>query len=220
MHTFNVSTFPFYISFAYTDRLPIALSVKRLPENGSGKIEARLSLSLCLSRRRRIFPSDFSLARARASVYEIFVSSRCLNAVCPNSCQLICIIFRLKCKTTFYDAAKRAADFLYAILLRSSIVGRGGKGKKKRKEKKRWKKAIWELWEGLLPFWQKNNWKEVIFDSISPRFNLRRLKGRRPRAETKIIPSSFYQSVIESNEFDKQRATERKRCLESRNYAR
>lgn len=155
MHTFNVSTFPFYISFAYTDRLPIALSVKRLPENGSGKIEARLSLSLCLSRRRRIFPSDFSLARARASVYEIFVSSRGLNAVCPNSCQLICIIFRLKCKTTFYDAAKRAADFLYAILLRSSIVGRGGEGEKKRKEKNEMKKSDMGAVRGIIAFLTK-----------------------------------------------------------------
>lgn len=153
MHTFNVSTFPFYISFAYTDRLPIALSVKRLPENGSGKIEARLSLSLSVSRDEEEFFQAIFLSRVQErSVYEIFVSSRGLNAACPNSCQLICIIFRLKCKTTFYDAAKRAADFLYAILLRSSIVGRGGEGKKKRKEKNEMKKSDMGAVRGLLPF--------------------------------------------------------------------
>lgn len=153
MHTFNVSTFPFYISFAYTDRLPIALSVKRLPENGSGKIEARLSLSLSVSRDEEEFFQAIFLSRVQErSVYEIFVSSRGLNAVCPNSCQLICIIFRLKCKTTFYDAAKRAADFLYAILLRSSIVGRGGEGEKKRKEKNEMKKSDMGAVRGLLPF--------------------------------------------------------------------
>lgn len=87
-------------------------------------------------------------------MYEIFVSSHGLNAVCPNSCQLICIIFRLKCKTTFYDAAKRAADFLYAILLRSSIVDEGG-GKRKRKEKNEMKKNDMGAARGIIAFLTK-----------------------------------------------------------------